>query len=74
MCPRRSSSNDDVQKAIIRLIVIPIIALFGIYLAGVFIEALFEVPDAVKKLFWAIGGIAFFAWYFREELKKLIGR
>lgn len=74
MCPRRSSGDNEVQRAIVRFIVIPIIALFGIYFAGTFMEALFGVPDAVKKLFWAVGGIAFFALYFRNEIQNIMRR
>ncbi len=66
--------EDEIQKAITRLIVIPAIALLGIFLAGVFLETLFGIPDAVKKLFWAIGGIAFIAWYFRNQIKSFIGK
>ena len=51
-------------------IFIPIVALFGIYIVGVLIEDLFEVPNAVKYLFWAIGGIGFFATYFLNLNRK----
>ena len=74
MSPRRSKSEDEFQRAVNRFIVIPALALLGIFLAGVFIESLFGVPDAVKKLFWAVGGIGFFAWYFREHIKSFLGK
>jgi len=51
-------------------IFIPIVAVFGIYIVGVLIEDLFEVPNAVKYLFWAIGGIGFFATYFLNLNRK----
>lgn len=51
-------------------IFIPIVALFGIYIVGVLIEDLFEVTNAVKYLFWAIGGIGFFATYFLNLNRK----
>jgi|GEM_PF-4999518 len=73
MSPRRSYDN-EFQKGVTRFIVIPALALLGIFLAGVFMETLFGVPEAGKKLFWAIGGIAFFAWYFREVFRKYIKR
>ena len=73
MSPRRSD-NDEFQKAVIRLIAIPVVALLGIFLVGSFMESLFGVPEAAKKLFWAVGGIAFFAWYFREEIKNILQR
>ena len=51
-------------------IFIPIVAVFGIYIVGVLIEDLFKVPNAVKYLFWAIGGIGFFASYFLNLNRK----
>ena len=66
--------EEEYQKAALRFILIPIFALFGIYFSGELIQAFFEVPDAAKKLFWAIGGIAFFAWYFRVQIKGFMGR
>lgn len=66
--------EDERQKAITRFIVIPIIFLIGIYVAGVFIQELFGASDAAKKLFWAVGGIAFVAYYFRKQIRGFIGK
>ena len=74
MCPRRSSGKDEVQRAIIQLIVVPIIALLSIYFAGVLIETMFGVPDTIKKLFWSVGDIAFLTWYFRIEISSILRR
>ena len=60
----------DIREWVVKLIVIPIIAVVGIYIAGVFIEELFGIPEAGKILFWAVGGIAFFGFYFRSVLSK----
>lgn len=70
MSPRRS--DNEFQKAVTKFIAIPAIALLGIFLAGTFMESLFGVVDAAKKLFWAVGGIAFFSWYFREEIAHIL--
>lgn len=68
--PRKSNNNDDIQKAIARFLFIPLIAVIGIYAVGVAIQDLFELPNAAKYLFWAIGGIGFFALYFRKQFAK----
>ena len=70
MSPRRWKSNDEVWL----FIVIPIIVAFAIYIIGVLLQKWFGVPDVAKALFWAIGGVAFFASYFREQIGKLIRR
>ena len=57
-----------MQEIIFKLIIIPIIAVFGIYIVGTLIEALFGIPEAGKILFWAVGGIGFFALYFKTLL------
>jgi len=58
-----------MNKTVRDLIFIPVVAILGIYIVGVFIEELFGVPSAVKYLFWAVGGIGFFAVYFRSKIK-----
>ena len=59
-----------MQEIITKFIVIPIFAIFGIYIVGELIENLFGIPEAGKLLFWAVGGIAFFALYFRALLSS----
>jgi hypothetical protein len=70
MPPRKSNGNDDIQKAFVRFLFVPLIAVIGIYVVGVAIQDFFELPNAAKYLFWAIGGIGFFALYFRKQLSK----
>lgn len=55
---------------IAKLLIIPIVAIFSIYIVGQFIEALFGIPEAAKILFWAVGGIGFFALYFKLLLSS----
>lgn len=59
-----------MDKSVRDLIFIPVVAIFGIYIVGVLIEDLFGVPNAVKYLFWAVGGIGFFAAYFRYKIGR----
>jgi len=59
-----------MDKHVRDLIFIPVVAIFGIYIVGVLIEDLFGVPSAVKYLFWAVGGIGFFAVYFRNKISR----
>jgi hypothetical protein len=58
-----------VQDIMIKFIVVPLFAVLGIYIVGTLIEDLFGIPEAAKVLFWAVGGISFFALYFRALLK-----
>jgi len=59
-----------MDKNIRDLIFIPVVAVIGIYVVGVLIEELFGVPSAVKYLFWGVGGVGFFAIYFRNKLNR----
>lgn len=59
-----------MNKTVKEMIYIPVVAILGIYIVGVLIQELFDIPNAVKYLFWAVGGIGFFAYYFRSKIKK----
>jgi len=59
-----------MQEIITKFIIIPLVAIIGIYIVGEFIEALFGIPEAAKILFWAVGGIGFFALYFKSLLSN----
>jgi len=59
-----------MDKNVRDLIFIPVVAVIGIYIVGVLIEELFGVPGAVKYLFWGVGGVGFFAVYFRNKLNR----
>ncbi len=43
----------------------PILKLFGIYVTGQVIETLFGIPSATFYLFIAVGGIFYFASFFK---------
>ena len=57
-----------MESVIMKFIIVPICAVFGIYIVGELIQGLFGIPEAAKILFWAVGGIGFFALYFRSLL------
>lgn len=59
-----------MQEILIKFLIIPIVAILSIYIVGELIEGLFGIPEAGKVLFWAIGGIGFFAIYFRSLLRN----
>jgi hypothetical protein len=60
----------NLYDIFIKFIIIPIFAVLGIYIVGQLIESLFGIPEAGKILFWALGGIAFFAFYFKSILNN----
>jgi hypothetical protein len=60
-----------MQDIIFKFIIIPVFAILGIYIVGELISELFGVPEAAKILFWAIGGIGFFAFYFKSIIDEL---
>jgi len=55
---------------LIKIILIPFFAVISIYIVGQLIEDLFGIPEAGKILLWAIGGIGFFALYFKTLLRN----
>ena len=57
-----------MQDIFVKFILVPIFAAIGIYIVGTLIEDLFGIPEAGKILFWAVGGIGFFALYFKTLL------
>ena len=63
--------EDKFQKLVFDFFVKPAIVLLGIFLAGVFVETLFNSPDATKYLFLGIGGIGFLIYYFRKKIDQL---
>lgn len=63
--------EDKFQKLVFDFIVKPAIVLLGIFLAGVFVESLFNFPGATKYLFLGIGGIGFLVYYFRKKILEL---
>jgi len=60
-----------MDKIVRDFIVIPIVVLIGIYVAGVFVKELFNLPNAIQYLFHGVGGIGFLVLYFRERIRKL---
>lgn len=63
--------EDKFQKLVFDFVVVPAIVLLGIFLAGVFVESLFNFPGATKYLFLGIGGIGFLVYYFRKKIAQL---
>jgi hypothetical protein len=61
-----------MDKNVRNLVFIPVVAVIGIYVVEVLIEELFEVTSAVKYLFWGVGGIGFFAAYFRKKNRQAL--
>ena len=58
-----------MNKTVRDFIVTPIVALIGIYVAGVFVKELFNLPNAIQYLFHGVGGIGFLIYYFRKKTK-----
>ena len=65
--------EDKFQKLVFDFIVKvkSAIVLLGIFLAGVFVESLFNFLGATKYLFLGIGGIGFLVYYFRIKMLEL---
>ena len=60
-----------MDKTVRDFIVTPIVALIGIYVAGVFVKELFNLPNAIQYLFHGVGGIGFLIYYFRKKIGEL---
>jgi positive regulator of sigma E activity len=54
----------QMEEAVLMYLVVPFIAVLGVHVVGTTIYQLFGVPAIV--LFGAVGGIAFFAKFFRR--------
>ncbi len=54
----------DVEEAVLKYVVVPLVAVIGVYVVGSTIYQLFGVPAIV--LFGAVGGVAFFAKFFKD--------
>lgn len=63
--------EDKFQALVFDFIVKPAVVLLGIFLAGVFVETLFNFASATKYLFLGIGGIGFLIYYFRKKIGEL---
>ena len=53
-----------MEEVVFKYLVIPLIAVIGVYVVGSTIYQLFGVPAIV--LFGAVGGVAFFAKFFKH--------
>ena len=60
-----------MDKTVRDFIVTPIVALISIYVAGVFVKELFNLPNAIQYLFHGVGGIGFLIYYFRKKIGEL---
>lgn len=67
-------TNDPVEKAVLRFIILPIILIFGIYIVGTFVEALFGIPAAATRIFLGVGGVGFLVYYYRDWIKRIMMR
>ena len=53
-----------MEEAILKYIVVPLMAAIGVFVVGTVIYQLFGVPAIA--LFGAVGGVAFFARFFKR--------
>ena len=65
--------EDEFQRLVLDFIVKPAIVLLGIFIAGVFVETLFNFPGATKYIFLGVGGIGFFDILLSQENKRTLG-
>lgn len=56
----------DIGGVVQKFIVVPAVAVLGLYVVGQLLAALFGVPAWL--LFGAAGGVGAVAWYFRRNL------
>jgi len=53
-----------MDDAVVKYVIVPLVAVIGVFVVGTTIYELFGVPAIV--LFGAVGGIAFFAKFFKH--------
>jgi len=71
MGPSKTMKGVPLNKTVKDFIFIPVVVLIGIYIAGVLVQDLFDLPNAVKYLFHGVGGIGFLIIYFRKKISEL---
>ena len=54
----------EMEEVVLKYVLIPLVALIGIYVVGSTVYQLFGVPAIA--LFGAVGGVAFFAKFFKH--------
>jgi len=66
--------TDKVDRAIQDFIVIPMVALLGIYITSVLIDSMLQINNQTFVIiFTAIGGIPFIALYFKKKISQYMG-
>ena len=53
-----------MEEAVLKYIIVPMVAVIGVYVVGSTIYQLFGIPSIV--LFSSIGGVAFFAKFYKR--------
>lgn len=53
-----------MDDAVLKYVIVPLVAVIGVFVVGTTIYQLFGVPAIV--LFGAVGGVAFFAKFFKH--------
>lgn len=53
-----------MDDAVLKYVIVPLVAVIGVFVVGTTIYELFGVPAIV--LFGAVGGVAFFAKFFKH--------
>jgi hypothetical protein len=67
--------NENLNYYIFNLVALPFIIIIGIYMVSITIESLSDINLGVfKQIFAGIGGIGYFIYYFRVQLKSIIDK
>lgn len=64
------NTQDPVQNAIVKFIVVPFIFIIGIIIVGALIEDSFDIPNAAIRIFQIAGGVSFIGYYYYRQLRK----
>lgn len=67
--------NETINYYVFNLVVLPILIVMGIYVVSVTIESFSNIDLGVfKEIFAGIGGVGYFVYYFRVQLKVIIDK
>ena len=61
-----------MEKAVEEFIVLPLIALIGIFVASSLVDSMLQINNETFRLvFTGVGGVPFLVYYFKKKLAKL---
>jgi len=67
-------AKSRVDRAIEDFIVIPFVALLGIYITAVLLDSMLQINNVMFRIiFGGVGGVSFIIYYFKRKISEYMG-